>query len=79
MPRFFFHVRYADGVVVPDTVGIDFSDLAAAIADARVGITQTVDEKRQGSEPVKATAIEIFDEDGALLRTIPFTRPERSC
>jgi len=34
MPRYFFHVRMKQGTVIPNQIGIEFRDLAAARADA---------------------------------------------
>ena len=77
MPRFFFYVRYANGVVVPDSEGIEFPDLALAIADTLMGIAQTIQEQPTTGKPIPRVAIEIFDEGGRLLRTIPFDTPRR--
>ena len=74
MPRFFFHVRYANHAVVRDLQGIEFPDLVAAIIDAQIGIAETIEEKETAGEPVEMTAIEVCDESGKLLGTIPFSR-----
>jgi hypothetical protein len=66
MPRFYFHVRVKDGTIVPDFVGIEFADRAAAVADARQGIIE---------KPVaEFEAIPVSDETGQVVATVPFVQ-----
>jgi hypothetical protein len=71
MPRYFFHIRTTPGLVIPDMTGIDFADIAAAVADAERGVVER--------HPGDFQAILITDEAGELLATVPFdlTRPSR--
>lgn len=68
MPRYYFHVRVIDRTIVPDFIGAEFVDEAAAIADA----SQATVEK-----PVaNFEAVLVSDETGRILATVPFGQPQ---
>jgi len=71
MPRFYFHVRVKDGTLIPDFIGIEFPDLAAAVADAEQGVIE---------KPVEEfEAVLVSDGTGGVIATVPFVqrRPAR--
>jgi hypothetical protein len=78
MPRFYFNIRTLDRSIIPDGIGIDFPDLAAAEKDAQDGVSSTFAEKCAAGDPIAFTAVEIFDERGNLLSVVDFPKP-RSC
>jgi hypothetical protein len=51
MPRYFFHVQTKQGPVVPDRIGIEFRDFAAAAAD-RAPVKALVSRKDAGPNDV---------------------------
>ena len=72
MPRYFFRVRMKAGPVIPDRIGIEFRNLAAAQADAVEAVRQTIAEKKTTGEDRDFTALEIADRTGRILSAIEF-------
>ncbi len=69
MPRYFFNIR--DGYDVDeDEEGIEFPDLEAARAEALA----TVEELRDELADARNIELEITDETGRRLLTVPFFR-----
>lgn len=67
MPRFFFNIR--DGYDLDeDEEGIDLPDFEAARAEALA----TVEELRDELADARNIALEIVDESGRRLLTVPF-------
>jgi hypothetical protein len=54
MPHYFFSVRLISGPVIPDRIGVEFRNLAAARADAAEAVRQTIAEKKAAGEHVAA-------------------------
>lgn len=70
MPLYFFNIR--DGYDVDeDEEGVELPDLAAARAEALA----TVEELRDQLPDASDIALEITDDTGRRLMTIPFARP----
>jgi hypothetical protein len=70
MPRYFFNIR--DGYDVDeDEEGIELPDLEAARAEALA----TVEELRDELVDAGSIELEITDESGQRLLTVPFFRP----
>lgn len=70
MPRFFFNIR--DGYDLDeDEEGIDLPDIEAARAEALA----TVEELRDQLGDAGNIELEITDETGRRLLTVPFQRP----
>jgi hypothetical protein len=72
MPRFFLHVRDAEGLV-EDPDGSLVPDLGAACAEAAEACEIAAERLRTG-KPLTALRIEIRDGAGHLLATVPFPR-----
>jgi hypothetical protein len=73
MPRFFFNIR--DGYDLDeDDEGIELPDLDAARAEALA----TVEELRDQLSDAGNIELEIADESGRRLLTVPFFRGQRS-
>ena len=71
MPRFFFHVRDRDQLT-EGPEGIDFPDLEAAQADARIAVRNVLAEQLASDSTISNQQLEICDEAGQLLATVPF-------
>lgn len=70
MPRFFFHLH--DGVDVPDDGGQELPDLAAARAHAVSMARFEVAEAAKAGHIPLSLRIDVEDEHGAVLTTVPF-------
>ncbi len=73
MPRFFLHVRDAEGLV-EDPDGSLVPDLGAACAEAAAAAREVAAERLRAGKPLTARHIEIRDGAGHLLATVPFPR-----
>ena len=71
MPRFFLHLRYRDEFI-EDAQGVEFPDLAAAQADARVAARELLADRMEADSALSDQQFEICDEAGQLLATVPF-------
>jgi hypothetical protein len=71
MPRYFFHIRHGDSLIL-DSEGTEFPNpqLAReeAISSAREILAQRV---RQG-DPLEAESFEVTTEDGEVVTIVPF-------
>jgi hypothetical protein len=82
MPRFFFHARRADGEVIQDREGVEYSNLAEARAEAERANVE-VRGKLLATLPRSAIysgTVEVADEIGSVLTSIPSSTdydPER--
>ena len=71
MARFHLHIR--DGTdLIKDPAGIDLPDLAAARAEALAGVRSILSGHFRVGEVLSGQQIEIMDETGVLLATVPF-------
>ena len=71
MPRFYMHIRDGEELIV-DAEGCTFPDIDAASEEARVAIREMLAERIRQGEVIDGQAIEISDETGRTLMTIPF-------
>jgi hypothetical protein len=60
------------GPVIPDRIGIEFPNLAAARADAVEAVRETIAEKKAAGEDLDFGALEIVDSTGRILSVIEF-------
>jgi hypothetical protein len=68
--RFYFHIRDKSGLI-PDEEGSELSGISEAIEEALLSARDfAADDLRRGT-PITRRDIEIVDEDGVLLETIP--------
>jgi hypothetical protein len=67
MPRYYFNVRQGDSFV-PDLDGLEFPDLATALANGTVGIKEALSE-----ESLEGAVFEITDEAGKVVLVVPCT------
>jgi hypothetical protein len=65
MPRYYFNVRQGDSFV-PDLEGLEFPDLATALANGAVGIKEALSE-----ESLEGAIFEITDELGSVVLIVP--------
>lgn len=70
MPRFFFHVRDADGEFSRDTEGQELPDLEAARAEAISANREMLGECLLHGGSLNHREIEIADESGAVLARV---------
>lgn len=71
MPRYFLHIReHHEFIEDPD--GADYPDLDAARAEAVHGARDILVEKLRRGDPLDGAAIEITDENGKVVETVPF-------
>jgi hypothetical protein len=71
MPRFYFHIRNGDAYEDKDPDGDDLPDLQAAHAEA---LQVARDFWKDWSHAEIGMAVEVVDEDGRTLLTVPFAR-----
>lgn len=71
MPRFFLHIANRIGFA-PDEEGVEADDLAAAVEQAKEGIRSILSDEAKGGRLDLNGRIEIADEGGAVLQTVPF-------
>lgn len=81
MPTFYMHI-YADGELIEDIEGQSHPNVEDAIAEAKASVREMLAEKVRLGEEVDGQRIEIVDEQGRSVGTIPFRtqlrlRPER--
>jgi hypothetical protein len=70
MPRFYFHLH--NDVDVPDKGGEEFPDLAAARAHALSMARFEVAEAAKAGRILLSHRIDVEDEHGTVLATVPF-------
>jgi len=70
MPHYFFHIRMADGVVQDDE-GREMPDLDAARREAIQSARDITNAQNQARLPGRAQAIEVVDEHGDVVLTVP--------
>jgi hypothetical protein len=68
MPRFYFHIRSADGALVRDEAGMYLPDLDAARAEARLVAEEFSAEYGRGRT---GSHFEIVSADGQQTTTMP--------
>jgi hypothetical protein len=72
MPHFYLHVRNVK-TYAPDEEGEDFPDLAAAREKALIGARSILSEEVKGGALDLRGAIEIADEKGEIVLTVPYS------
>jgi hypothetical protein len=73
MPHYFFHVRNGNLSSLDDEGG-DFDDFAAAEREAVLSVRDLMIEALKNGEPVIGWRVEIADEDGKVLNSVPAQR-----
>lgn len=71
MPRYFFHIKYGNTVVV-DEDGIDLHNLDSARVEVLESIRQILSEPGMEYEDVAGQKLEISDEAGETVLIVPF-------
>jgi len=71
MPRFYFHIRDPHGVI-RDADGIELPSLRRAIEEAEASTRSIADQRKY--EP-GTCSIDVADEEGLILATIPVFLP----
>ena len=71
MPRYFFHVRERDQLVL-DPEGEDFDNLDVALREASISAREIVAAQVAAGEPIHARHFEITTAEGKVLKTVPF-------
>ena len=71
MPLFFLHIRQGDDLV-KDLEGQEFPDLESARQDATAGAREILAERVRAGEGVDGDRIDVCDESGTVLATVPF-------
>ncbi len=71
MPRYFFHLKYGNRMVV-DQEGLYLHNLADARADVVESIRQILSEPDIEYDDVDGQKLEISDEAGETLLVVPF-------
>ena len=74
MPRFFFHMRDEDWLV-EDPEDSDLPDLEAARAKAADVARDYLAARLGAGEPLDFQWVEIWDDAGRMLETVPFPDP----
>ena len=68
--KYFFHVR-AEGGLIPDDEGSDFSTLEAAVTEAIATARELAAEFPQGDSGAKLEFVSVVDEAGRSACTLP--------
>ena len=71
VPRFFLHIRSGEELIEDPDVS-ELRDLDEARAEAIAGARDLLAEQLRLGKPLDGQRIEIYDEAGQLLATIPF-------
>ena len=74
MRRYFFHIRDGEKVVL-DSSGTELPDIAAACRRALADPRSVLPEELATGWTVSGPRIEIADDDGRILATLPLRRP----
>ena len=69
MPRFFFHIRDGDRLLI-DEDGLEFDDVAGARAAAVQGASDMLKDAKLAGQDIRHQIIEICDPSGKLLGTV---------
>lgn len=72
MPRFFFNVQGASGVLCHDHEGIECSDPVAALYQARHGAEFVTAAECERNPQMTRYEFSVTDEDHHILFTVPF-------
>jgi hypothetical protein len=67
MPRYYFNIRNADGVLIPDLEGSELPDIATACNEARRSARGLAIDEIRGSGSVDESVVEIADESGRVV------------
>ena len=71
MPKYFFHL-HTEYSIWPDSVGVEFSTLGEAIADAqRARREYLADERIDDPREERRCRFEITDQDGKIITMVP--------
>ena len=71
MPRYFFHLKYGNRIVV-DEEGLDLRDLDRARVEVIDSIRQILNEPGIDYEDIDGQKLEISDEAGETVLVVPF-------
>lgn len=71
MPRYFFHVRERDQLLL-DPEGEDFDNLDIALREASISAREIVAAQVAAGECIHARQFEITTAEGKVLQTVPF-------
>ena len=71
MPKFYMHI-HADGELIEDTEGQSHPTVEAALIEAKASAREMLAEKVRFGEEVDGQRIEIVDETGEWIATVPF-------
>jgi hypothetical protein len=66
MPRYFFHVKEGDHLIV-DEEGMEFEDTVGAMHEALEGLREIIADRIRSHHPAANLQIEVCSEDGRLL------------
>ena len=71
MPRYFFNIRDHEGLS-QDNEGLEYPDVATARREADLGVRGMLAEAIKRKETVDARTMEVTDERGEVVATIPY-------
>lgn len=71
MKRYFFHTRCGDELI-EDIDGVELPDFEAAEREARVAAREMVADLVITGGPIGGQSIDIHDDEGRLLKAVPF-------
>ena len=71
MPRYFFHIRSADGLL-EDPEGSELTDLAAAHVEARATVRDLLAELILAERVLDGQCVELTDDTGRMIASLPF-------
>lgn len=72
MPLFYFDVR-AHNMIIPDEEGVALPDAESAKNEGRLAAREMVAEAVLREEPIDGTTIDIRDQDGMLVHSVPLS------
>ena len=71
MPRYYFHIRTAKGLLIQDEDGVHLPDIAAAREEARLTAASLKTDTERGGYDYSDSYFEILSADGREADTVP--------
>lgn len=73
MPRYFFHIRDHDRMILDDE-GLELASVSDAIREARNELEEMVIDSARDGDNISHQVMEVTDHTGRVLASIPFGR-----
>jgi len=71
MPRYYFHIRDSQGLVLKDSEGLEFPDFESARAECRIIIESVLNETEERDHLGKDVEFQVVDENRRTVLVVP--------